>query len=75
MDVWALGVTIYAVVYGRLPEEKIEFGESVSSSCIDLLKALLTKNPEKRPTIEEAIQDYEWLRVQPGFEIAYPPTN
>jgi len=75
LDVWAFGVTIYSVVYGRLPDEKIEFPESVSPACRDLLKALLTPCSEKRPTIEEAIQDFEWLHVQPGFEIEYPQQN
>ena len=81
LDVWALGVTIFAVVFGKLPFHKnqfqLEFPDKVniSEECKALLRALLTEDPSTRPTIQDAIEQFKWLQVQDGFEIEYPPKN
>ena len=71
MDVWALGISIYATVFSQLPFKNLEailkdplaFPEdkTVSEDLIELLKALLGKDPAARPSIDEAIQKFKWL--------------
>ena len=64
LDLWSLGVSIYACMFGRLPfngpnleksilEEEFNFPEGieVSQELEDLLIALLKKDPKERPTI------------------------
>lgn len=74
IDVWALGITLYCLLFGRtpFPETGVEFQlfnmicnepiqipppefeeEDVDEEVRDLLKRLLTKDPEARITLEE----------------------
>ena len=74
IDVWALGITLYCLLFGRtpFPETGVEFQlfhlichepieippeefeeEDVDEEVRDLLKRLLTKDPEARMTLEE----------------------
>jgi serine/threonine protein kinase len=74
IDVWALGITMYCLLFGRtpFPETGVEFQlfnmicnepieipppefeeEDVDEEVRDLLKRLLTKDPEARITLEE----------------------
>ena len=74
IDVWALGITLYCLLFGRtpFPETGLEFQlfnlichepieippeefeeEDVDEEVRDLLKRLLTKDPEARMTLEE----------------------
>ena len=74
IDVWALGITLYCLLFGRTPfpetgaefllfnmicNEPIEIPppefeeEDVDEEVRDLLKRLLTKDPEERITLEE----------------------
>ena len=74
IDVWALGITLYCLLFGRapFPETGMEFQlfnlichepidippeefeeEDVDEEVRDLLKRLLTKDPETRMTLEE----------------------
>jgi serine/threonine protein kinase len=65
-DVWALGVSLYAVLFGREPflgedfreqqqlvvESEPEFPEDGDRDAIDLIRKMLTKDPRKRIQIE-----------------------
>lgn len=74
IDVWALGITIYCLLFGRtpFPETGVEFQlfhmicnelieipppefeeKDVDEEVRELLKRLLTKDPEERITLEE----------------------
>jgi serine/threonine protein kinase len=64
IDVWAIGIMFYAMLYGTLPywgESEDEFVDKiinnplkfdpevpVSQDCKDLIKEMLQKDPEKR---------------------------
>ena len=77
LDVWSLGVSIASVVFGKLPfpgatQQEIEDGVAnkepqlnadvvVSDDCRQLIAACLIKDPTKRPTIHEAIENFKWL--------------
>ena len=84
---WALGVTLYAFMFGELPffaaesheiESLIQNQEldldskEASEGCKEVIRALLTKNPEERPTIREAKARYPWLQ-RPTFPSEQPP--
>ena len=74
IDIWALGVCLYAMVVGRLPfndddpsklVELILSSEApipvdVPSPVADLIQRMLTKDPEKRITIE-GIVHHPWI--------------
>ena len=70
-DVWALGVTLYAMISGRLPfsddflprlQHSIVFGdyrplpEDVSCEIKSLISDLLAKIPENRPSIKQIMK-------------------
>jgi len=73
-DIWALGLTLYALVYKRLPfpvESILQVFESIQSFNLEfyppinpelerLLRRLLDKNPDTRAKIFEILQD-PWL--------------
>lgn len=69
IDIWSLGIIIYAITYGKLPfyhqnivtlnclitsiEPFYPNVDGISQNLIDLIKRMLTKDPQKRIQIEE----------------------
>jgi serine/threonine protein kinase len=87
-DVWSLGICLYAMVSGKLPfstqtenyrlflSEVVAFTypPSFSAPLVDLLRRMLTVNPQERPTLMQ-LQNHPWLKglEQLGTNIAPQP--
>lgn len=78
-DVWALGVTLYYLIFGmcpflgksvpqiyeRIQRQSLKFPKEISSELQDLLERLLEKDPSSRITIHE-IKKHPWLNATPA---------
>ncbi|KAG5363769.1 Serine/threonine-protein kinase PSK1 [Yarrowia sp. B02] len=68
-DVWALGILLYTIVYKENPfynvdeilEGELRVPFVMSEDCLDLIKMILNRDVNKRPTVEE-IQAHRWLQ-------------
>lgn len=75
-DIWAMGITLYAFVYGRVPfhdenviglyskirNQQVAFPEkpAISEELKDLIGKMLVKDPSNRITMPE-IKDHPWV--------------
>ena len=86
-DVWSIGVSLYYSLYGFLPyvgenvyeivrrinETKLQFpsNDNISKDAKDLLKQLLTVDPNERPGLEE-IQNHPFIKnASDSFTISF----
>ncbi len=73
VDMWALGILLYILVFGEFPfssdEEIIHFkvmtnsAIRVSSPCVELITWLLQKDPRRRPTSKQ-VCSHKWITRQ-----------
>eukprot|EP00356_Strombidium_inclinatum_P012643 CAMPEP_0170489120 /NCGR_PEP_ID=MMETSP0208-20121228/7516_1 /TAXON_ID=197538 /ORGANISM="Strombidium inclinatum, Strain S3" /LENGTH=283 /DNA_ID=CAMNT_0010763901 /DNA_START=146 /DNA_END=997 /DNA_ORIENTATION=- len=82
-DIWALGVSLYALTFNKLPfwgETEKEMLECIQNSDLqmpedrkvpdglaDVIRMMLDKDPEKRSTVDE-IKAHKWLNE--GFSVS-----
>jgi len=87
IDIWALGVTLYFFIFGRCPfvgdnemqvfenirTKNVEFPRDINSDLADLIVALLRKDPEQRPTIQQ-INNHPWTKAAGDKKYSAQPT-
>ncbi|CAL4118459.1 unnamed protein product, partial [Meganyctiphanes norvegica] len=89
-DVWAMGITLYAFVYGRLPfhdENIVVLYDKIRSSSLvfppvpfisddlkDLISLLLEKDASKRLTLSE-IKEHPWVSAGSQYPLPSEEEN
>lgn len=81
-DIWSLGIVLYAIIEGSLPfnadsldetmdlicKSEPNFSPTTSSSLVNLISRMLTKDPKKRITLDEILQ-HPWCKpVKNGIQ-------
>jgi len=69
-DIWSCGIILYTIIKAKILHSKLNFPvkdfKNISHEAIEFIKSLLTYNPEKRPSAEEALQNV-WLKNDSSY--------
>eukprot|EP01135_Chromosphaera_perkinsii_P009936 Nk52_evm29s1967 gene=Nk52_evmTU29s1967 len=82
-DVWALGIVFYTLLVGRYPfsgetpeelfvkiaESPVVFPPGVSSEAKNLIRLMLCKCPEKRPTVDDILSHNWFKHLMPRVQV------
>jgi len=70
VDSWCCGIMTYELLHGKSPFSSVfsrilkdtpEYDIILSESCVSFISNLLSKNPNKRMSCEEALEKHPWI--------------